>query len=44
MTPNGHMLYDMEVAELRMGLDEPVFAALWTEGRNMTMDQAIAYA
>jgi hypothetical protein len=44
MTPNEHMLYDREVAELRAGLDEPVFAALWAEGRTMTMDQAIAYA
>jgi non-specific serine/threonine protein kinase len=44
MTPNEHMLYDREVAELRTGLDEPVFAALWAEGRNMTMDQAVAYA
>ena len=44
MTPNEHMLYDREVAELRTGLDEPVFAALWAEGRNMPMDQAIAYA
>jgi tetratricopeptide (TPR) repeat protein len=44
MTPNEHMLYDREVAELRTGLDEPVFAALWAEGRKMTMDQAVAYA
>jgi hypothetical protein len=44
MTPNEHMLYDREVAELRTGLDKPVFAALWAEGRTMTMDQAIAYA
>jgi len=44
MTPNEHMLYDREVAELRTGLDKPVFAALWAEGRSMTMDQAIAYA
>src|ERR1044071_1654796 len=28
MTPNEHMLYDRQVAELRTGLDEPVFAAL----------------
>ena len=44
MTPNEHVLYDRKVAELRTGLDEPVFTALWTEGRNMTMEQAIAYA
>jgi predicted ATPase/class 3 adenylate cyclase len=44
MTPNEQTLYDRELAELRTGLDEPDFAALWAEGRNMTMDQAIAYA
>jgi predicted ATPase/class 3 adenylate cyclase len=44
MTPNEHTLYDREVAELRAGLDEPEFTALWAEGRTMTMDQAIAYA
>jgi hypothetical protein len=44
MTPTQQMLYDREVAELRTGLDEPIFAALWAEGRNMTMDQAIDYA
>ncbi|HSL44327.1 MAG TPA: adenylate/guanylate cyclase domain-containing protein [Anaerolineales bacterium] len=44
MTPTQQMLYDREVAELRTGLDEPIFAALWAEGRNMTVDQAIDYA
>ena len=44
MTPNERMLYDREVAELRTGMDEQVFSALWAEGRSMTMEQAIEYA
>ena len=44
MTPHERMTYNREVAELRAGLDEELFAALWTEGRSMTMEEAIAFA
>ena len=36
--------YDNEVASLRAGMEERIFASLWAEGREMTMDQAIEYA
>jgi hypothetical protein len=44
MTPKERTVYEREVAELRTGLDERVFAALWAEGRSLTMEQAIDLA
>jgi hypothetical protein len=44
MTPNERMAYDRELAELRTGLEEQLFAALWEEGRSMTMEEAIDLA
>ena len=35
--------YDQQVSELRNGLDEKVFSNLWSEGRLMTMEQAIQF-
>jgi non-specific serine/threonine protein kinase len=36
--------YERQVADLRANMDEKSFMSLWAEGRNMTMEQAIAYA
>jgi hypothetical protein len=36
--------YDKQVAELRNGMDEKSFSNLWSEGRLMTMEQAIQVA
>ncbi len=44
MTDYERVEYDQSVARLRAILAEAEFNALWTEGRAMTMGQAIAYA
>jgi predicted ATPase/class 3 adenylate cyclase len=44
MTPQEHIEYDRQVAGLRAGIDENAFALLWSEGRSMTMEQAIQLA
>lgn len=36
--------YDKQVIKLRNGMDEEVFANLWSEGRAMSMEQAIGFA
>jgi predicted ATPase/class 3 adenylate cyclase len=36
--------YDREVNDLRANMDESAFAKAWSEGRSMTMEQAIAFA
>ena len=36
--------YEREVNDLKANMDEQVFASLWTEGRAMTMDEAIQLA
>jgi tetratricopeptide (TPR) repeat protein len=36
--------YDRQVARARAALSKDVFAAAWSEGRAMTLEQAIAYA
>ena len=43
-TPMEGEEYEKEVAELRMVMDEKIFASLWAEGRSMTMEQAIEFA
>ncbi|MDQ5853440.1 MAG: tetratricopeptide repeat protein [Chloroflexota bacterium] len=42
--PAGRAEYERSVAEVRAQLDDVVFATCWTEGRAMTLEQAIAYA
>jgi DNA-binding CsgD family transcriptional regulator len=44
--PFGRITYDYEcyLATVRAGLDEPDFDAAWSEGRGMSLDQAIEYA
>jgi predicted ATPase/class 3 adenylate cyclase len=44
MGPQERVEYDRELAGLRANLDEKAFAALWTEGRAMSMEAAIDYA
>jgi hypothetical protein len=36
--------YDQQVADLRAGMNETEFNALWSEGRAMTMERAIQFA
>jgi predicted ATPase/DNA-binding CsgD family transcriptional regulator len=44
--PFGRITYDFEgyLATVRAGLDEPDFDAAWSEGRAMSLDEAIEYA
>jgi DNA-binding CsgD family transcriptional regulator len=44
--PFGRITYDYEgyLATVRAGLDEPDFDAAWSEGRAMSLEQAIEYA
>ena len=44
--PFGRITYDYEgyLATVHAGLNEPDFDAAWSEGRDMTLDQAIEYA
>jgi predicted ATPase/DNA-binding CsgD family transcriptional regulator len=44
--PFGRIAYDYEgyLAKVRAGLDEPDFDATWSEGRAMSLEQAIGYA
>jgi non-specific serine/threonine protein kinase len=42
--PSRHVLYDREVAAVRQALGGAAFAAAWTEGRNLTLEQAVEYA
>jgi hypothetical protein len=44
MFSSNRQFYDRGVATLRAKLDEAAFAAAWSEGRRMTLDQAVAYA
>ncbi len=36
--------YDREVADLKTNMEDKLFAALWAEGKSMTMEQAIQLA
>jgi tetratricopeptide (TPR) repeat protein len=36
--------YERKLAATRAQLNEPTFAAAWTEGQTMTLEQAVAYA
>ncbi|MFQ5808876.1 MAG: tetratricopeptide repeat protein, partial [Armatimonadota bacterium] len=42
--PDDREEYDSDVATVRAAMDEAAFAAAWSEGRAMTMEEAIAYA
>jgi tetratricopeptide (TPR) repeat protein len=44
MTPLERKEYDRVVASLRTRLNKSLFSQAWSEGREMTMDQAVAYA
>ena len=44
LLPSDRMDYDQHVAALRAQLGETAFAAAWTEGQAMTLEQAIAHA
>jgi hypothetical protein len=44
MTAAERIEYDREIADLRAGMDEKDFSAFWSEGRVMTIDQAIDFA
>ena len=44
MTTQERKDYEKEVAELKANMDEKEFASLWTEGRSMTMDEAMELA
>jgi hypothetical protein len=44
MTAFERMEYDREISDLRANMDEAIFAKAWAEGRDMTMEQAIAFA
>jgi len=44
MTPMERVEFEKEVAELRLRMDEKVFASLWAEGESMTIEQAIQLA
>lgn len=44
MNPLERQEYEMEVADLKANMDGQEFSSVWTEGRSMTMDQAIELA
>jgi hypothetical protein len=44
MSQHEQIEYDKHVTELRTGMDAKAFASLWSEGRAMTMEQAIQSA
>ena len=44
MTPSEKVEYDAEIARLRAGMDEKAFAAAWSEGGALSLEQAVAFA
>ena len=44
MTPFERVEYDREVNDLRANMDESTFVKAWSEGRTMTIEEAIAFA
>jgi predicted ATPase len=44
LPPSDRADYERYLATVRAGLDETAFAALWTEGRMLLLDQALALA
>ena len=44
MMPSERIEYDREVNDLCANMDESAFAKAWSEGRAMTMEEAIAFA
>ena len=44
MTSQEREAYEKEVADLKVNMDEKEFTSLWTEGRSMTMGEAIELA
>ncbi len=44
LAPAGRADYDQTIAKTREGLSRKDFEATWSEGRAMTLEQAIEYA
>jgi predicted ATPase/DNA-binding SARP family transcriptional activator len=44
LPPNEREEYDRDLAVVRLALGEEVFAAVWAEGRAMTLEQAMRFA
>jgi hypothetical protein len=44
MDPSDQKEFDHYVAVVRAQLEDRAFVQVWSEGRTMTIDQAIAYA
>jgi hypothetical protein len=44
MTAQERVEYDRTIAELRAGMEPPLFESAWAEGRGMSMDQAVRFA
>ena len=44
MDPTDRADFDHVAAQVRAGLDEPTLAALWVEGKALSLDQAAVYA
>ena len=44
LSPSERAGYDVDVAAVRSAMGEPKFAAAWADGREMTVEQAVAYA
>jgi hypothetical protein len=43
MTPQERDEYERAIADLKSNLDEEQYTSLWSEGRSMTMEQAIQF-
>ncbi|MBI3660142.1 hypothetical protein HY230_06685, partial [Candidatus Acetothermia bacterium] len=44
LPPTNRAAFDRTVATIREKLEEKVFAAAWTQGQSLTLEQAIEYA
>ena len=44
MPPNEQAIYEQGTAHARAALGNEIFAASWTEGSRMTLEQAVEYA
>jgi hypothetical protein len=44
LSPHAHVYYERQLAATRAQLDQAAFAAAWSEGLAMPLDEVIAYA
>ncbi|MCA1554487.1 MAG: hypothetical protein LC737_08915, partial [Chloroflexi bacterium] len=44
MSPEEQVEYAQQVQQIRSGADDATFANAWSEGRNLTLEQAIQLA